>query len=128
MSELELPEVETETQPETQLDRDDHLRPEFVRAVLDAVEDGDDEAARALVEPLHPADIADLLELIDEDDRLDSAHAVTCSHSSRFARNVRAASCAPSSEWFAPQPHCVSLAAGTSPAVVMSCSVSWTRV
>ena len=40
MSELELPEVEIETQPETQLDRDDRLRPEFVRAVLDAVEDG----------------------------------------------------------------------------------------
>ena len=44
MSELELPDVETDTQPENQLDRDDHLRPEFVRAVLDAVEDGDDEA------------------------------------------------------------------------------------
>ena len=37
--------------------------PEFVRAVLDAVEAGDNEAARALVEPLHPADIADLFEL-----------------------------------------------------------------
>ena len=33
--------------------------PEFVRAVLDAVESGDNEGARALVEPLHPADVAD---------------------------------------------------------------------
>ncbi len=77
MSELELPEVETDTQPETQLDRDDHLRPEFVRAVLDAVENGDDEAARALVEPLHPADIADLFELTPQEDRAALARAVT---------------------------------------------------
>ena len=77
MSELELPEVETDTQPETQLDRDDHLRPEFVRAVLDAVEQGDDEGARALVEPLHPADIADLFELTPQEDRAALARAVT---------------------------------------------------
>ncbi len=77
MSELELPEVETDTQPENQLDRDDHLRPEFVRAVLDAVEDGNDEAARALVEPLHPADIADLFELTPQEDRAALARAVT---------------------------------------------------
>ena len=44
-------------------DEEDRLRPEFVREVLDAVADGDDETARALVEPLHPADIADLIEL-----------------------------------------------------------------
>ena len=77
MSELELPEVETDTQPETQLDRDDHLRPEFVRAVLDAVEQGDDEGARALVEPLHPADIADLFVLTPQEDRAALARAVT---------------------------------------------------
>ncbi len=77
MSELELPEPETDTAPETQLDRDDHLRPEFVRAVLDAVEDGNDEAARALVEPLHPADIADLFELTPQEDRAALARAVT---------------------------------------------------
>ena len=33
--------------------------------MIDAVEAGDDEGARALVEPLHPADIADLFELVD---------------------------------------------------------------
>ncbi|MEG3161857.1 magnesium transporter [Sphingomonas sp. LB2R24] len=77
MSELELPEPETDIAPETQLDRDDHLRPEFVRAVLDAVENGNDEAARALVEPLHPADIADLFELTPQEDRAALARAVT---------------------------------------------------
>ena len=35
----------------------------FVRDVLDAVADGDDETARSLVADLHPADIADLIEL-----------------------------------------------------------------
>ena len=44
-------------------DKEDRLRPEFVGEVLDAVADGDDEAARALVAGLHPADIADLIEL-----------------------------------------------------------------
>ncbi|WP_413060592.1 magnesium transporter [Sphingomonas carotinifaciens] len=72
MSDTELPEVEGETQ----LDEDDRLKPEFVRAVLDAVEDGNDEGARALVEPLHPADIADLFELTPEEDRGTLARAV----------------------------------------------------
>jgi len=67
MSETELPDAPATEQDE--LDEDDRLRPEFVRAVLDAVEDGDDEAARALVEPLHPADIADLFELTPHEDR-----------------------------------------------------------
>jgi magnesium transporter len=49
--------------PETQLDEDDRLRPEFVRDVLTRVEAGDDQGARDLVSPLHPADIADLFEL-----------------------------------------------------------------
>ncbi|MCA1662363.1 MAG: magnesium transporter [Novosphingobium sp.] len=45
------------------------LKPEFVRRVAEALEGGDRDAAYALVEPLHPADIADLFELLDEDDR-----------------------------------------------------------
>ncbi|KQM64222.1 magnesium transporter [Sphingomonas sp. Leaf17] len=73
MSETELPEVEGETQ----LDEDDRLKPEFVRAVLDAVEDGDPEGARSLVEPLHPADIADLFELTPADQRAGLALAIT---------------------------------------------------
>lgn len=72
MSETELPEADAERQ----LDEDDRLKPEFVDAVLDAVRSGDAEAAHALVEPLHPADIADLFELTPEDCRRDLAAAV----------------------------------------------------
>ena len=74
MSDTELPEVETTDK--TQLDEDDRLKPEFVTAVLDAVDEGDAEAAHALVEPLHPADIADLFELTPEDRRAELAAAV----------------------------------------------------
>ncbi|HEX6072325.1 MAG TPA: magnesium transporter [Sphingomicrobium sp.] len=51
------------------VDDEDRLRPEFVSKVLDAVDAGDDETARKLVEPLHPADIADLIELAAHDER-----------------------------------------------------------
>lgn len=57
-------------------DEDDRLRPEFVREVLDAVADGDDEAARALVGGLHPADVADLIELAHGDERTDLIEAL----------------------------------------------------
>jgi magnesium transporter len=60
-----------------QLDEDDRLKPAFVRAVLDAVEADDAEGARALVEPLHPADIADLFELTPHEDRAPLAKAVS---------------------------------------------------
>ena len=53
----------------TTMDDEDRLRPEFVDRVLDAVDAGDDEAARKLVEPLHPADVADLIELARRDER-----------------------------------------------------------
>src|SRR3954467_3027143 len=51
------------------VDEEDRLRSEFVDKVLDAVDAGDDETARKLVEPLHPADIADLIELAARDER-----------------------------------------------------------
>lgn len=51
------------------IDEEDRLRPAFVERVLDAVEAGDDATARKLVEPLHPADIADLIELAARDER-----------------------------------------------------------
>src|SRR4029079_13524786 len=51
------------------IDEEDRLRPEFVDKVLDAVETGDDETARKLVQPLHPADVADLIELARRDER-----------------------------------------------------------
>jgi magnesium transporter len=62
-------EIEESAPVETNLDADDRLKPEFVSAVLDAVDEGDTEAARQLVEPLHPADIADLLELTPQESR-----------------------------------------------------------
>jgi magnesium transporter len=61
--------LQSETGPETRLDEDDRLRPEFVRDVLARVEDGDDPGARDLVSPLHPADLADLFELTPSDRR-----------------------------------------------------------
>ena len=54
---------------ETELDEDDRLRPEFVRDVIDLVEAGEDEAARERIGRLHPADIADLFELVSDEDR-----------------------------------------------------------
>ncbi|QIL01691.1 magnesium transporter [Sphingomonas sinipercae] len=55
--------------PASAIDEEDRLRPEFVDRVLDAVEAGDDATARELVEPLHPADVADLIELAARDER-----------------------------------------------------------
>ena len=54
---------------DTVMDSEDRLRPNFVERVLDAVDAGDHESARKLVEPLHPADIADLIELAAADER-----------------------------------------------------------
>ena len=68
MGETELPDAPAPVAGD-QLDEDDRLRPRFVTAVLDAVDSGDAEAARALVAPLHPADIADLFELTPADER-----------------------------------------------------------
>jgi len=74
MSETELsPGAEADA---SELDEDDRLKPEFVRAVLDAVEGGNPERARALVDPLHPADIADLFELTSGEHRRALAHAL----------------------------------------------------
>jgi len=57
-------------------DDDNRLRPEFVRRVREALRAGESDAVYDLVEPLHPADIADLFELTDEDERLDLARAI----------------------------------------------------
>ncbi|MDF2494702.1 magnesium transporter [Sphingomonas sp.] len=76
MSETELRTAERAAEDDRQLDADDRLKPDYVDAVLDAVERGDPEAAQRLVEPLHPADIADLFELTPEDRRAALAAAV----------------------------------------------------
>jgi magnesium transporter len=73
----DTPEEVVETAvPDSLHDEDDRLKPEFVRAVLDAVEDGNNDEARELVSPLHPADIADLLELTPSERRGDVAAAL----------------------------------------------------
>jgi magnesium transporter len=68
-SEYIAPPGENEAADDTVTDEDSGLRPEFVERVLDAVDAGDDETARSLVEPLHPADVADLIELAARDER-----------------------------------------------------------
>ena len=50
-------------------DEENRLTPDFVDAVIETIEDGDDEGARELVRPLHPADVADLFELVPGDTR-----------------------------------------------------------
>ena len=75
MSDTGLPEAMT-AEDDTRLDEDDRLKPEFVRAVCEAVDRGDDEAARELVEPLHPADLADLFELVPGEQRAALAAAI----------------------------------------------------
>ncbi|MCA1653819.1 MAG: magnesium transporter [Sphingomicrobium sp.] len=71
MSESDAAAVPAEAPPTDAgiMDREDRLSPDFVDQVLDAVEAGHDETARALVEPLHPADVADLIELARADER-----------------------------------------------------------
>lgn len=59
------------------LDEENRLKPEFVRKVREALEAGERDAVYDLVEPLHPADIADLFELLPKDERGDFARAVT---------------------------------------------------
>ena len=51
------------------LDEDNRLTRDYVDRVLDAVEDGNLHEVRRLVEPLHEADIADLLELTPSERR-----------------------------------------------------------
>jgi len=68
-TDAEVVDAATEPQPEPSHDDEDRLTPDFVDAVIEHVEAGEVEAARALVEPLHPADIADLFELAPADQR-----------------------------------------------------------
>lgn len=66
-----------EAAPDNEIhDEDNRLRSDFVRKVRDALRERDHDAVYNLVEPLHPADIADLFELTDEDERLELAGAI----------------------------------------------------
>ncbi len=75
MTELtDAPETDDVAPP--RLDEDNRLTDKFVRSVSEAVDDGDANLAQELVNPLHNADIADLFELIDEDERAPLAEAL----------------------------------------------------
>ncbi len=63
------PEAAAPVPAETRLDEDDRLRPEYVDEVIAQLDAGESEGVRALVEPLHPADIADLFELVGSEHR-----------------------------------------------------------
>lgn len=69
---------ETETNAPDSATRDshEHLSRDFVRTVLDLVDAGEVEAVREKVEPLHPADIADLVELTPAEQRQPLAAAI----------------------------------------------------
>ncbi len=79
----ELERTETEGTPSSgeekheQFDEENRLKAEFVRKVRDALEEEDESAAYDLVEPLHPADIADLFELLEPEHRRALAAAIT---------------------------------------------------
>ncbi|GAA0275579.1 magnesium transporter [Alteraurantiacibacter aestuarii] len=80
MSQTDLQELEDENAVQgegEEFDEENRLKPEFVRAVRDALEEEDESRAYELVEPLHPADIADLLELLEPGERRELASAIT---------------------------------------------------
>ena len=58
-------------------DTENRLKPRYISKVREALEAGDKGAVYDLVEPLHPADIADLLEIVDKDERGNLAASIT---------------------------------------------------
>jgi magnesium transporter len=60
-----------------ELDEENRLKTSFIDAVRDALDNGDQARVYDLVEPLHPADVADLFELLDKDERSLLASAIT---------------------------------------------------
>ena len=79
MAEQDLSELETDAprEEDEELDEDNLLKPQFVNSVVEALEAHDHGRAYELVEPLHPADIADLFELLERDERRELAAAIT---------------------------------------------------
>ena len=74
--------AEEESHPDDRIDDERHdeenrLKPEYIASVRAALDAGDQSAVYDLVEPLHPADIADLIELIESDSRDLLASAIT---------------------------------------------------
>ena len=82
MADEDIRELATDAPPEAareeeQLDEENRLRGDFVDAVNDALEAHDQARVYELVEPLHPADIADLVELLGTERRRELAAAIT---------------------------------------------------
>ena len=82
LHDAELTDEEDSGRPDDRIDDERHdedntLKPEFVHRVEEALEADDHEAVYDLVEPLHPADVADLFELLGREDRLTLAAAIT---------------------------------------------------
>ncbi|WP_324743483.1 magnesium transporter [Tsuneonella sp. CC-YZS046] len=59
------------------MDEEDRLKSGYVSSIRRALEEGESGLVYDLVEPLHPADIADLFELLEPQERLHLAAAIT---------------------------------------------------
>lgn len=59
------------------LDEDNRLEPEYLSSILNALETHQDEEVYRLVQPFHAADIADLFELVESDNRAPLANALS---------------------------------------------------
>ena len=75
-------EPEEEARPDDRIDdermdEENTLKKEYVESVEEALDEGDTARVYDLVEPLHPADIADLLELFEREERYQLAEAIT---------------------------------------------------
>jgi magnesium transporter len=79
MTEQEFTELEPDVvdDGDDELDEDNLLKPQFVDSVAAALDQGDEARTYELVEPLHPADIADLFELLEREKRPKLAAAIT---------------------------------------------------
>ncbi len=78
----EAPPADEGGRPDDRVDDERHdeenvLKPRYVRAVRAALETGDKGLVYDLVEPLHPADLADLFELLESEERPLLAAAIT---------------------------------------------------
>lgn len=77
-TDLHEPDAEAPLQGEgEQFDEENRLKPEFVRQVRESLSDDNEDSTYDLVEPLHPADIADLFELVEKEERGLLAAAIT---------------------------------------------------
>ncbi|WP_271078326.1 magnesium transporter [Aurantiacibacter sp. MUD61] len=80
MAETDLQDADLDTPVQgegEQFDEENRLKPEFVRQVRASLRDDNEDSTYDLVEPLHPADIADLFELVERDERATLAAAIT---------------------------------------------------